>query len=372
MKVKDSVLENQEFLKAIIDGIKDQIMVIDNQYRIEEVNKAFLDRVGKQKKEIIGRYCYKVLHDDDKPCNILNHLCPAQEVLKTGKPCEVLHTHHENQLSYYRVIAYPILDKNGVVTRVIEMARDITKWKKKGDHVYHVQKLLFLGKLAAGMAHELNNPLGVILGFSDLLLEKTEPESENHQILKIIERQGLNCKRIVEDLLNFASPPETDSYSVDINASVDRVLSVVEDILFREQIVIVRDLDENIPNARGDSGRLQQVFIHIITNAVLSMQEEGGRLTICTRLDDSAHKVEIIFKSTGYEISKEYRDKIFGPFSTTTIDDESGIGMGLSASYDIVSNYDGEISFETTADEEDKDKKGSIFTVVLPAVSLEK
>ncbi|MBU4259718.1 MAG: PAS domain-containing protein [Proteobacteria bacterium] len=370
MKVKDSMLENQEFLKAIIDGIRDQIIVIDNQYRIEEANEALLNRIGKQKKEIIGKYCYKVLHDDDKPCNILNHLCPVQEVLKTGKPCEVLHTHYESQLSYYRVIAYPILDENGVVTRVIEMARDITKWKKRGDHIYHTQKLIFLGKLAAGLAHELNNPLGVILGFSDLLLEKTDPGSKNHQILKTIERQGLNCKRIVEELLTFASPPETDSYSVDVNASVDRVLSVVEDILLREQIVIVRNFAENIPNARGDSGRLQQVLIHIITNAVLSMQEGGG-LTVCTRFDDSAHKVEIIFKSTGYEISKEYRDKIFGPFSTT-INDETGIGVGLSASHDIVSNYDGNISFKTTADEEDKDRKGSTFTVVLPAVSLEK
>ncbi|MBA3018289.1 MAG: PAS domain-containing protein [Proteobacteria bacterium] len=370
MKIEDGMLENKEFLKAIIDGIRDQILVIDNQYRIEEVNEALLNRIGKQKKEIIGKYCYKVLHDDDKPCHILNHLCPVQEVLKTGKPCEVLHTHYEKQLSYYRVIAYPILDKNGVVTRVIEMARDITKWKKRGDQIYHTQKLIFLGKLTAGLAHELNNPLGVILGFSDLLLEKTDPGSKNHQILKTIERQGLNCKRIVEDLLNFARRPETDSYSVDVNASINRVLSVVEDILLREQIVIVRNFDEEIPNARGDSGRLQQVFIHIITNAVLSMQE-GGRLTVCTRLDNSGHNVEVIFNSTGDEISKEYRDKIFGPFSTT-IDDGAGIGIGLSASHDIVADYDGDISFKTVTDEEDKDRKGSTFTVVLPAVSLEK
>ena len=110
MKVKDSMLENKEFLKAIIDGIRDQIVVIDNQYRIEEANEALLNRIGKQKKEIIGKYCYKVLHDDDKPCNILNHLCLVQEVLKTGEPCEVLHTHYEDKLSYSRVIAYPILE----------------------------------------------------------------------------------------------------------------------------------------------------------------------------------------------------------------------------------------------------------------------
>lgn len=125
------LLETMRFLQAVIDGIKDQIMVIDRDYRIREVNKAWVERVGKQKHEIVGEYCYRVLHDLDEPCNIPNHPCPVRETLKIGKPCEVLHTHFKGrEVSYYRVIAYPIFNDQGVVTHVIEMARDVTRWKK--------------------------------------------------------------------------------------------------------------------------------------------------------------------------------------------------------------------------------------------------
>ncbi|HUV49987.1 MAG TPA: ATP-binding protein [Anaerolineae bacterium] len=367
---KDNPPVNKKFLESIINGIRDQIMVVDKDYRIEEVNETLLNRVGKKKKEIIGRHCFQVLHDEDKPCNIPNHTCPAQEALNTGEPCEVLHTHYEGRkVSYFRVIAYPMLDENGVVTRVIEMARDITRWKKSGDHLYHVQKLIFLGKLASGLAHELNNPVGVILGFADLLLERMEPGSKDFDMLKTIERQGLNCKRIVENLLSFARHPDSTEYSTNVTASIEKVFSLVEDILLTENISIVKNYAKDLPNVRGNSIHLQQVFINLITNAVSSMQG-GGCLTICTRLNDSGNGVEIVFKDSGYGIKKEYRDKIFDPFFTTR-DVGDGTGLGLSASYGIVSKYDGDITFETMTEEEDKDKKGTTFTVVLPVVSFD-
>ena len=362
--------ENEKFLKAIINGIKDQIMVVDKDYRIEEVNEAFLDRVGKQKKELIGRHCYHVLHDEDKPCKIARHRCPVQEAFNTGEPCEALHTRYEGRkISYFRIIAYPMPDENGSVTRVIEMARDITKWKKSGDLLYHEKKLIFLGKLAADLAHELNNPMGVILGFADLLLEKMDPEGKDYQMLKTIERQGLNCQRIVENLLSFARFPGSTEYSTDVNASIEKVLLVVENILLNEKITIVKNYTKDLPNVRGDSKHLQQVFINLITNAVSAMQG-GGTLTICSRLDTSGSKVEILFKDTGYGIKKEYRDRIFDPFFTTR-DVGEGTGLGLSASYGIVSKYDGNITFETATEEEDKDRKGTTFSVVLPVVSFD-
>jgi len=364
------MLEKEKFLEAIINGIKDQIMVVDRDYRIEEVNKAFLNRVGKQKKEVIGRHCYQVLHDESKPCKISNHFCPVQEAFNSGKSGEAFHPRYDGRkVSYFRIIAYPMLDENGVVTRVIEMSRDITQWKKSGDNLYHVQKLIFLGKLAADLAHELNNPLGVILGFADLLLEKMEPGSKDYNMLKTIERQGLNCKRIVEDLLSFARHPEASDYSADVNASVDRVLSLVENILLKKHITIVKNFTEDLPNVRGDSKHLQQVFINLITNAVSAMQG-GGTLTISTRLDTSGDRIETLFKDTGHGIKKEYRDRISDPFFTTK---EVGdmTGLGLSASYNMISKYDGNISFETVTEEEDKDRKGTTFTVVLPVVSSE-
>jgi PAS domain S-box-containing protein len=364
------LLETMRFLYAIIDGIKDQIMVVDRDYRIKEVNELLVKRLGKPKHEIVGEYCYRVLHNLDRPCNIPNHPCPVQDTLKTGKNFEVLHTHFKGrEVSYHRVIAYPIFDDQGVVTHVIEMARDVTRWKKAGEQMHNVQKLASMGKLAAGIAHELNNPVAIILGFADLFLEKAKPGSKEYEMLKSIERQGLNCKRIIESFLSLASYQETAEYSTDVNVSLNSVFSVIENILVTKNITLDMDIAEDLPKVRGNSGHLQQVFMNLITNAVAAM-EEGGVLTISTRLNGPGNRVEILFEDSGHGIRKEDRDKIFDPFFTTRKTGE-GTGLGLSVSHAIVTMYGGEITFETVAEEEDRERKGTTFTVSLPVVPLE-
>jgi two-component system NtrC family sensor kinase len=362
------LLETKRFLQTIIDGFTDQIMVVDKDYRIKEVNESLVKRLGNPKHEIVGEYCYRLLHDLDKPCDIPNHPCPVQETLKTGEHCEVLHTHLKGREAlYYRVTAYPVLDDQGAVTHVIEMARDITKRKKREDELSNIQKLASLGELAAGVAHELNNPMGIILGFADLLLEKMEPGSKEYGMLKIMERQGLNCKRIVENLLSFARYPETTVYSTDVNVDIEMVLSVVENILLTKKATLEKNLAKDLPKVRGDSGHLQQVFMNLITNAVAAM-EGGGVLTVSTRLNDSGNRVEILFKDTGQGIKREYRDKIFDHFFTTRKVGE-GTGLGLSVSHGIVTKYGGEITFETVAEEEDRERKGTTLIVSLPLTS---
>jgi two-component system NtrC family sensor kinase len=364
------LLETMRFLHAIIDGIKDQILVVDRYYRIKEVNELLVKRLGKPKHEIVGGYCYRVLHNLDRPCDIPNHPCPVQDTLKTGKTSEVLHTHFKGrEVSYHRVIAYPIFDDHGIVTHVIEMARDVTRWKKAGEQMHNIQKLASLGELAAGVAHELNNPVAIILGFADLFLEKTEPNSREYEMLKSIERQGLNCKRIIENFLSLASYQVTTEYSTDVNVNLEMMFSVVENILVTKNITLEMNLAEDLPKVRGNLGHLQQVFMNLITNAVAAM-EDGGVLTISTRLNGPGNRVEILFEYTGHGIKREYRDRIFDPLFTTKKVGE-GTGLGLSVCHGIVTMYGGEITFETVAEEENRERKGTTFTVSLPVVPLE-
>jgi signal transduction histidine kinase len=362
-----NLIDNARFLRDVFDGIRDQIMVVDSEYRIEDVNAALIERLNIKKHTIIGKRCFEVLHDLDGPCDLPNHPCPVQDALKTGTPHEVLHTHYMGRDStYYRVMAYPVLDDKGKVIRVIEMARNVTKWKKGGDQIYNVQKLVFLGKLASGVAHELNNPVAVILGFADLLLEKLQPDNPSYELLKTIERQGLNCKRIVENLLSFAKQPETTQYSSDVNENIEKVLSVIESMLYMRKITLEKELAEDLPSARGDAGHLQQVFMNLIANAVAAMGE-GGTLTISTRHSDNYSRIEVVFRDTGHGIKKEYRDKVFDPFFTTREVGE-GTGLGLSACYGMVSNYGGHITFESVTEDEDGERRGTTFIVSLPAV----
>ncbi|OGW38984.1 MAG: hypothetical protein A2Y97_04975 [Nitrospirae bacterium RBG_13_39_12] len=362
--------ETKKFLQAILDGIKDQILVVDRDYRIREVNELLIKRVGKPKHKLIGEYCYQLLHNLNRPCYIPNHPCPVQETLKTGKISEVLHTHfNRREVSYYRVISYPIFNDQGVVTHVIEMARDVTRWKKAGEQMYNIQKLASLGKLAAGISHELNNPMAIILGFADLFLEKVKPGSKEYEMLKAIERQGLNCKRIIESFLSLASYQDTAEHSTDVNASLDSVFSVIEKIFITRNITIDMDLAEDLPKVRGNPGHLQQVFMNLITNAINAIdEEEGGVLTISTRLDETGDRINIRFEDTGHGIRKEDRAKIFDPFFTTRKTGE-GTGLGLSVCHGIVIKYGGEITFETISEEEDRERKGTTFIVSLPIPS---
>ena len=226
-----------------------------------------------------------------------------------------------------------------------------------------------MGKLAAGVAHELNNPVAIILGFADLFLEKVEPNSREYEMLKSIERQGLNCKRIIENFLSLASYQVTTEYSTDVNANLEMVFSVIENILVTKNITLEMNLAEDLPKVRGNLGHLQQVFMNLITNAVAAM-EEGGVLTISTRLNEPGNRVEILFEDTGHGIKKEYRDRIFDPLFTTRKVGE-GTGLGLSVCHGIVTMYGGEITFETVAEEENRERKGTTFTVSLPVVPSE-
>ncbi|MCK5508554.1 MAG: PAS domain-containing protein [Desulfobacterales bacterium] len=364
LTTKEELLETNKFLNSVLDGIKDTIMVVDRNYRIEGVNESFAKKAGKPKHELLGRRCYRLLHHLNKPC-VHNHPCPVKDAFKTGEIAEVLHTYFEgHNVAYSRIIAYPILDDRGEVTRVIEMERDVTKWKESSNKLYNIEKLAFLGKLAADLSHEFNNPLGVILGFTDLLLEKMEPGAQSYEILKTIERQGLNCKRIVENLISFAATPDITRSSMDVNANLEKVVSVVMDILRAEKIIIEKNLAENLPKAKGNPEHLRQVFMSMITNAVAAMRG-GGCLSISTGYNSLKNKIEVLFKDTGHGIKKEYRNEIFDPFFTTREVGE-GTGLGLSVCYGLVSKYDGDITFETVTEEEDRKNKGTIFTVSLP------
>jgi len=227
-------------------------------------------------------------------------------------------------------------------------------------------KLTSLGRLSAGIAHEINNPIAIILGFTDVLLERTEPKSKNHEILKIIERQATNCKRIVEDLMSFARVPEKTEYSTDINQALEKIISIVQNTLLTKKIFLKKNLTDGLPRIRGDSSELQQVFINLINNAVAAM-DGGGTLTVSTKISDSPNRVDVFFTDTGHGIKEEYRDKIFDPFFTTRKVGE-GIGLGLSVSYGIIKKYEGEMRFETITEEEDREKHGTTFIVSLPIV----
>ena len=236
----------------------------------------------------------------------------------------------------------PLKDDAGQVRRVLCIARDVTEQKELERNLIHTEKLASLGTLAAGFAHEINNPLGVILGFCELLLQKAEPGSQQREDLQVIERQGLHCKEIVDNLLSFARSEGRVTTACDLNDCVRDIVRVVRHSLGMQKIALELDLTDEIPPVRGDTRQLQQVLLNLITNAVAAMPD-GGVLRLGTRFERAARQAVAFVRDSGAGIDPETMKHIFEPFYTTKPAGE-GTGLGLFVSYGIVSRHGGTLS----------------------------
>lgn len=363
----EELKKSEEKYKTLVESAQDLIFTVDENGTLLAMNRCSANFFKDNPHNLTGKNMYDLF---DKESAKLQ-MGFIEQVFKTGKNINVKHPVKAGNRDYWFSSNFvPLKDESGEVYASLGISRDITERKKlEEEQIFNTEKLASLGKLTAGVVHELNQPIAVILGFTDILLEKIESSTKNHEILETIERQAQNCKRIIESILGFARYPDKTDYSSDVNVSLERVLAVVENILVTEKITLEKNIAKDLPEVRGDSGHLQQVFMNLITNAAAAMQG-GGTLTISTGLNSSGSKVNVVFKDTGHGIKREYRDKVLDAFFTTKKRGE-GTGLGLSVSYGIVSKYGGDINFETVAEEEDRERMGTTFIVALPVVPSE-
>ena len=226
------------------------------------------------------------------------------------------------------------------------------------EQLLQAERLASLGELSAGVAHEVNNPLGMILGYTQLLLRTEPKDTQNYNDLKIIEKHARNCKAIVEDLLNFARSSETQKGVLNVNDLIHEVISVVDHQFKLDNITIETALDTSIPTLYADGEKLKQVFMNLLVNAKQAIEVQG-QIQIITAHDSSRDEVTVTVVDTGSGIPPEVQEKIFDPFFTTKPTGQ-GTGLGLSVSYGIIKDHHGEIFVQSTPG------KGSTFTITLP------
>lgn len=240
--------------------------------------------------------------------------------------------------------------------KVEERTQELTKMQA---HLIQSEKLASIGKLAAGVAHEINNPLGGILIYSHLLLEDTEKESPHYENLKKIVKETSRCKDIVKGLLDFARPKDPEMSQIDINQIVEKSLYIVEGQSLFQNIRIQKNLSSDLPRIVGDSAQLQQVFMNIILNAAEAM-EGDGTLSITTSRNNGGKYVDVRFQDTGRGILAEDLKRLFEPFFSTK-EVGKGTGLGLAISYSIIQKHQGTIEVSSDTGQ------GATFTVRLPA-----
>ncbi|MEN6537115.1 MAG: ATP-binding protein, partial [Bryobacteraceae bacterium] len=264
---------------------------------------------------------------------------------------------------------------NTMLQSLRQMRSDLEEWgrtleekvRKRSEElvamrarVEQAERLASLGKLAAGVAHEINNPLGGIMALTALSLEDMKPDDPNRENMEEVLRQSERCRDIVRGLLEFSRQSEAHMELVDLNKVLNDTVALLERQALFFNINIVRNIEPLLPPVMADRSQLQQLFMNILMNAVQAMNERGT-VTLVTGRNGSG-QVEVSISDTGVGIPPDKIDRIFDPFYTTKPIDQ-GTGLGLSIAYGIVTRHGGTISAESEMG------KGSTFTIRLPAAS---
>jgi signal transduction histidine kinase len=257
------------------------------------------------------------------------------------------------------------------------MAKDVTEIRKVTERLIESQRLATVGQLAAGVAHEINTPLQVILTHSQLLADEFPEGSEALEDLKLIEAQSKICGRIVADLLLYSREGQTIIDSIGINQGIEEVLAVMEHSLNMDRIYISKNFEPHLPSISGDGEKLKQVYINMLNNAHEAIGTDGA-IGITTQHDRDAGEIVACFIDSGTGIPPEIINKIFDPFFTTKGVGE-GTGLGLSVTFGIIKDHGGHIEVESPLPEEklkvlasgegDKKGPGTAFIIHLPTAN---
>lgn len=256
------------------------------------------------------------------------------------------------------------IDKRSTIEKELraskeELEETISQLQKTQSQIIQSEKMASIGQLAAGVAHEINNPLSVISCYSNLIEKSGDATEQIREDLEKVKKHTLSCKRIVDSLLNFARVSETRRRSADIHSGLESVLAIFEKQVGKRQVEIRRHYASSLPPVSVDEDKMAQVYMNVLLNAVQAIDDQGT-VTIHTAYDRASDAVRIRFSDTGPGIPAALLGRIFDPFFTTK-KDQDGTGLGLSVSYGIVQEHDGDIQVES------RPGHGSVFTVILPA-----
>jgi two-component system NtrC family sensor kinase len=358
-------IESQrQFTAQIIDSLPVGLYVIDRQYRIQAWNrKRETGTQGVARDEALGRTVFEVLHR--QPKDLLRQ--EFDRIFRTGRMEQMeVESSATGESRYYRLTKIPMRLGGDEVSHVITIGEDITEWKAVQKAIAQTEKLAAVGQLAAGVMHEINNPLATIGACLEALASRRSEVPAGvrkafDEYLRIMESELSRCKRIVDGLLDFSRPKARQKKPVALAQIVEDALFLVRHHDRFKRIKLVRQVAEDLPLVRANAEQLIQVLLALMINAIDAMEGEGTLTVAAGRSPERWGEVFVAVTDTGIGIPAEYLSKIFEPFFTTKAPGR-GTGLGLSICYGIVAEHDGRIEVESAPG------GGSTFRVLLPAL----
>lgn len=353
-------------IEGLLKNMEGGVFIIDTDMRIMSFNKAAEWITGYCLDEVLGKPCYEIFKS-----SICEDQCPFDKVIKKGTPVNMRDV--------------PIVGKDGIrittsrswfhledvhkKTRgLVVIFRDITELTNLRQQLLQSEKLAVMGQLAAGVAHEINNPINGIITYIHLMLKKLDHNDVDPEVwkknLKLVERETVRIGRLVKNLLNFSRKTEPDLRPVSLSKLIEETLPLLEDQFLIKDINVTKTSDDRIPEILADFNQLQQVVINLILNAVQAVEKKG---TIKITLSAEGTKgsecfVNLRISDNGVGIPKEDMNKIFDPFYTTKTSDKGGVGLGLSIAEQIIKAHHGRITLNSEI------AKGTEVSVRLPTM----
>ncbi|OLD60867.1 MAG: hypothetical protein AUI53_08080 [Acidobacteria bacterium 13_1_40CM_2_60_7] len=347
----------RDFNQKILNTTQSMILVLDTAGLIAYANPRCYE-TGYRKDEMIGHPLVDWVEPTHRP-----EFEAALETTAHGQQVENLELRvrrGDDSMGHFSVSLSPMRDEQDAVNSLVVVMTDITDAVMLQAKLAHSEKMATIGRLVSGVAHEVNNPLAAILGFTDLLLENPEVPVNAKEDLQIILHETQRTKDIVQDLLSFARQRPARREAVQVNAVLRQTIKLRSYDFASHGVEVIEALEENLELVLGDAQQLQQVFLNILNNAYDAVQETQRRGHIEIRTAQSGHSVEVSVSDNGIGISEP--ERIFDPFYTTK-QAGKGTGLGLSICYGIVRAHGGEIQCWNN------DGEGSTFVVRLPAAT---
>ena len=349
-------------LQAIFDAISDGVVIYDSRKLVQHRNHVCPQLFPRE--TLVGTGCRALFHPDSK---LAPETCPVEKAL-AGQNCQWSFTasaEKHDRKQFFEVTATPIENPGGGY-RALIFLRDVTQKRTQELSLLQAEKMSSIGILAAGVAHEINNPLNSVAGYAEALQRRLKncPELNDDRrledfnpYLEVIVREVYRCKNIIDNLLSFSRKSDGSRGRVDLNGIIREVLQLLQHKSRYESILVRESLAASLPVMHGDGGALRQVFLNLLLNAMQAITGEGT-IEVSTR--HAAGWLEASVTDDGSGIPAELIDQIWNPFFTTKTVGK-GSGLGLALAYDIVKNHGGEIAVASTVG------KGTEFIVRFPA-----
>ena len=350
------LMGSRNTLRAMYDSLPISIYIIDNNYTLVAINFSRSERVGGKPNQLVGGKCYEMLYLRSTPCPG----CRASETFGTGENSVRMSRSWFDAEKFieWEIATFPIFDERNMVTQTIIVEQDVTEKRNLESNLIQSEKLAAVGQLAAGVAHEINNPLTAIIANAQILRREISPENEDTiESIKLIEMAGTRASQVVRNLLGIARKEKYEFEPVDLNETLHNALSLVQHELIGRPIQVELSLADDMPRVVASQDQLQGVWINLILNAIDAIDKETGLISITSIYNGSEFQVTIVDNGKG--IPADHLPRVFEPFFTTKLPGR-GTGLGLSVCMRAIRHHGGNLQVDSQMG------KWTRFTISLP------